>query len=399
MRERRAAHVRPLPPSNDRLRGHQITPTASGRDVLRRYKPTRSREPISSTFGIGTTLVFLALAAVVLVVGGNILLAVAGQIANAFDEAVVNVSSLPPATAAPSGVALDTPTLDAPENGGYTNHSTVAISGSVPAEATRKTGYSVRVYSIAADDSRTMVAEVAVGDTARFTTQAIQLIEGTNTFVASLVTPSSEGQASPPVVYILDTKPPSLSITSPADGSTQTGTSVVVSGQTDAGVTVTIRNQQSPGGALSSKIVGDDGRFSITIGLVAGSNSIAVTATDQAGNVSTGSLTVKRSFGKLTAHLAVSPSTFKSAGPISLKLTARVTTQNGGPLAGASAVFTVSIVGLNSIVSPQVTTDGTGTATWKVTISGASPGVGVASVLVTSTDGSQVTATMQLTTT
>jgi hypothetical protein len=398
MRERRAAHVRPLPPSNDRLRGHHVTQTASGQDLVRRYKPTRSRDGISPPLGVGTTVVFLALAAVVLVVGGNILLAVVGQLAHAFDDAVVHVSSLPPATAAPSGVALDTPTLDTPDNGGYTNHSTVAISGSVPAQATRKTGYSVRVYSIAADDSRTRVAEVSVGDTAHFTTDAIQLVEGPNTFAASLVTPSAEGQVSPPIVYILDTKPPALSITSPANGSTQTGTSATVTGRTDPGVTVTIRNQQSPGGALSSKLVGDDGQFSITIGLVAGSNSIAITATDQAGNVTDSSMTIKRSFGKLTAHLAVSPSTFKSADATTLKLTARVTTQNGGPLAGASAVFTVSVVGLNSIVSPEVTTDQTGTATWKVTISGASPGVGVASVLVTSTDGSQVTATTQLTT-
>jgi hypothetical protein len=399
MRERRAAHVRPLPPSNDRLRGHQLTPTTSGRAILRRYKPTRSRDGVSPPLGLGATVVFLTLAAVVLVVGGNVLLAVVGQLAHAFDNAVVHVSSLPPATAAPSGVALDTPTFDAPGNGGYTSHPTVALSGSVPAEATRKTGYSVRIYSIAADDSRTKVAEVAVGDTARFTTEAIQLVEGTNTFVASLVTPSSEGQASPPVVYILDTKPPSLSIASPANGSTQTGTSVVVSGQTDPGVTVTILNQQSPGGGLSSKIVGDDGQFAITIGLVAGSNAIAITATDQAGNVSSSSLTVKRSFGKLIANLAVTPSTFKSAGPTTLKLTARVTTQNGGPLASASVVFTVSVVGLNSIVSPELTTDQTGTATWKVTISGATPGIGAASLLVTSPDGSQVTATTQLTTT
>jgi hypothetical protein len=336
---------------------------------------------------------------VVLVVGGNVLAAVVTQVGRAFDTAVTNISSLPPATSAPSGIALETPTLDQPENGGYTSHSTVSLTGSVPGEAARKSGYKVRVYSVASDDSRTLVAEVAVGDTTRFATPAVTLVEGENTFVASLVTPSNEGQSSPPVVYILDTTPPKLSMSAPMDGSTQSGASVAVSGTTDPGVTVTIRNRQSPGGGLSSKIVGEAGRFSISIGLVAGTNTIDVTATDQAGNVSTAAVSVKRTFGKLTANLAVSPSTFKASGPTTLKLTVRVTSQYGGPMAGASVVFTVAVAGLGAIVSPELSTDRTGTATWTVTISEATPGVGAASVLATTSDGSQVTATTRLTTT
>jgi hypothetical protein len=56
-------------------------------------------------------------------------------------------------------------------------------------------------------------------------------------------------------------------------------------------------------------------------------------------------------------------------------------------------------VGLGPIVSPELTTDQTGTATWKVTISGATPGVGAASVLVTSSTGDQVPATARIVTT
>ena len=399
MRERRAAHVRPLPPSSDRLRAHQIPTSAPLQESLRRYKPIQSRGRVSPPLGIGATAVFVVLAAAMLVVGGNILVSVVEQLAHAFDVAVSQVSSLPPATPPPSGVALDTPTLDTPDNDGYTNQATVSLSGGIPGVATGKDGYKVRVYSVADDDSRSLVAEVPVGATTRFTTGAVTLVEGSNKFVAALVTPSSEGQPSPPVVYILDTSPPGLSIASSANGSSQSAGSVVISGRTDPGVTVTIRNRQSPGGGLSSKIVGQDGRFAITIGLVAGSNAIEVTATDQAGNVTTGNLTVKRSYGKLAAHLAVTPSVFKAAGPTTLRLTVRATTQNGGPLAGAEAVFTVTVAGLGAIVSPPIATDQTGTATWKVTITGATAGIGAASVLVTSSDGDQFQATMRLTTT
>jgi hypothetical protein len=399
MRDRRAAHVRPLPPSGERMRSHQIKASAPPSELIRRYRPTRTNKGAPAPLGLAVLAVFLVLGVAMLVVGGNILVNVASQLAHAFDNAVSQVSSQPPATMAPSGAALNTPVLDAPPGDGYTNQATISLSGSVPGAVVGQANYSVRVYSVAADKSRKQVAEVAVGSTTHFSTAAIALVEGPNTFIASLVTPTSEGQPSPEVVYILDTKPPVLSISSPADGSTQSASSVVVSGKTDPGVTVTVRNKQSPGGGLSSKVVGSDGRFAITIGVVAGSNSIQITATDQAGNVTTDQMTIKRSFGQLAAHLAAAPAIFRAKGPTSLKLTAHATSSNGGPLAGASVVFTVTVAGLGPIVSPELTTDQTGTATWKVTITAASPGIGAATALVTTSVGDQVSATVKLTTT
>lgn len=399
MRERRAAHVRPLPPSGERLESHQIRASAPRMELIRRYRPIRTSKGVPAPLSLGIVGVFLALGIVMLIVGGNILVGVVGQLAHAFDNAISQVSSMPPATMAPSGVALDTPVLDTPDNGGYTNHATVSLSGSIPGPAIGQSGYKVRVYSIATGGQRNQVAEVDVGSTTQFSTAAVTLVQGPNTFVAALVTPGGEGQPSPQVVYILDTVPPNLSIASSADGSSQTGNSVVISGKTDPGSTVTVRNKQAPGGGLSSKVVGQDGRFAVTVGLVAGSNSIQVTATDQAGNVTTAQLIVNRAYGKLAAHLAVSPAKFKGTGPTSLKLTVRATSVNGGPLAGAGVVFTVTVAGLGPIVSPELTTDQTGTASWKVTISGATAGIGAANVLVTTTDGNQIPATTRLTTT
>jgi hypothetical protein len=368
-------------------------------ELIRRYRPIRTSKGVPAPLSLGIVGVFLALGIVMLIVGGNILVGVVGQLAHAFDNAISQVSSMPPATMAPSGVALDTPVLDTPDNGGYTNHATVSLSGGIPGPAIGQSGYKVRVYSIATGGQRNQVAEVDVGSTTQFSTAAVTLVQGPNTFVAALVTPGGEGQPSPQVVYILDTVPPNLSIASSADGSSQTGGSVVISGKTDPGSTVTVRNKQAPGGGLSSKIVGQDGRFAVTVGLVAGSNSIQVTATDQAGNVTTDQLIVKRAYGKLAAHLAVSPAKFRATGPTTLKLTVRATSVNGGPLAGASVVFTVTVAGLGPIVSPELTTDQTGTASWKVTISKATAGIGAATVLVTTGDGDQMSATTPLTTT
>ncbi len=381
------------------MRARRVNITTGPPDVARRYKPLTGRRRGSAPLGLGAMAIFGLLGLVMLVVGANVLVGVVGQLAHAFDDAVSHVSSQAPATPPPSGVALDTPTLDAPARDGYTNVATISLTGAIPGAATGKEGYYIRVYSVSADGSRTKVAEIPVGDTTHFTTGAITLAEGTNTFVASLVTPASEGQPSPPVAYILDQTPPILTISAPADGSSQSGSSAVVSGKTDAGATVAIRNKQSSGGGQSTKVVGDDGRFSISIGLVAGSNTITVTSTDLAGNVATENLTVKRAFGKLSAHLTVSPSTFRGSGSTTITLTARATSANGGPLAGATATFTVTVVGLGPIVSPEIQTNQAGTATWKVTISGATAGVGAATVLVVTATGDQVPATAKIVTT
>jgi hypothetical protein len=344
------------------------------------------------------SVAFLGLAAVVLVVGANLLLGVASGVAGAFNDALTHVQSLPPATSGPSGVALNTPILDTPNNDGYTNKPALALSGAIPSAAAGKNGYLIRIYSLGQDGNRAKVAELPVGPTVRFTTGAVTLAPGQNTFVATLVTPSAESQASPPVIYTLDVSPPPLTIASPANNQVLSTASVAVSGQTDPGVTVTVRNRQSPGGSLSSKVVGEDSRFSVTIALVAGNNSINVTAKDQAGNVTSVDLLVKRTYGKLSAHISVSPSKFKGSATTRLTLTARATSQAGGPLANASIAFTLQVPGLSAMVS-QGTTDNTGTVVWKITVSGASAGIGTASVLVTSADGNTVSATASITTT
>jgi len=398
MRERRAAHARPLPPSADRLRARQAEFDASNEDLSWRYRSRRTGEG-SPALGLGTVTLIVILGVATLVIGGNLLVSAAGQLADAFDDALAHVSSAAPATPAPSGATLDTPILSDPENGGFTNQSIVAISGSVPGAVAGKTGYKVRVYAMGGDGSRRQVAEVEIGATTRFTTGAVALVEGRNSFAASIISPAGEGQPSPIVVYTLDTQAPPLEVVSPADGSRHSTTTVAITGRTDAGSTVTVRNRNAPGGGLANKIVGEDGNFSITVALVAGSNTIDLTATDRAGNSTTSQLELKRDYGKLAAHLAASPAKFAASATTTLKLSVRATSEDGSLLAGATVVYTVTVEGLGPIVSPELTTDSQGAADWHVSISGTAPGIGAAGVLITTPDGDQVVATVRLTTT
>ena len=320
-----------------------------------------------------------------------------GQTRAAFGNAVGRLASQAPTTAPPSGIALGTPVLDTPPNGGYTNQPIVPIGGSVPGASVGKAGYTVDVYVLDKNGSLWQVASVAVGGTTRFITPPMTLTEGSNAFVATLSTPAGEGEPSPVVTYILDTAPPNIAISSPAPGAKVTASSVAVTGTCDAGSTVSIRNEQALGGAFS--VVGSNGRFKLTVPVVGGSNTIDLSATDQAGNSSSTSLTVNRDYGRLTAHLAVTPTKFFFLWPTTLELTLHATSVNGGPLANATATFTVTIQNLDPIVSPELTTDATGTATWQVPIFGALPGDGQASVLLTSPAGDQVTGTAPITTT
>jgi hypothetical protein len=343
----------------------------------------------------------VVLGALTVMIGAGLVVDMVGGLASAFGNAMARISSQAPATVAPSGVAVDTPLLDTPDNGGYTSQTPLPLSGSIPGTAAGKTDSSIILYRIAANGARQQVTQVAIGATTRFNTSPISLVEGANTFVATLKTTSGEGQPSPQVTWILDTTPPSVIVTSPVQNAQIAAgvSSLTVSGKTEAGARVIIRNEQAPGGAASSTTAGSDGKFSLSVPTVAGSNTIDLTATDKAGNSGNASVVVKRDYGKLAAHLTASPAKFAASSKTTVTLTVHATTVSGSPLAGAKVTFTVTVQGVAPIVSPELTTDSTGVATWQVAISGATAGTGQASVLMTSPAGDQVTETADIVTT
>lgn len=86
----------------------------------------------------------------------------------------------------------------------------------------------------------------------------------------------------------VDTVPPTLTLTSPADGLVTNNPSCVVSGTTNdatsSPVTVKVNGQ--------TVTVGSDGKFSTTVTLTEGANTITVVSTDSAGKSSTVSRSV-----------------------------------------------------------------------------------------------------------
>jgi hypothetical protein len=265
--------------------------------VMRRYRPIRTDAKIPPPMAAFMVSGCLLLGLLTLTVSSGLMTDIISQLASAFGNAISPLASEAPATAPPSGVALDTPLLDAPPNNGYTNQPTMPLRGSVPGASVGKTGYTVDVYALDKNGSPWQVASVAVGGTTRFMTPPITLAEGTNAFVAKLSTPAGEGRSSPVVTYILDTTPPNIVISSPAPGTKVTTSSVAVSGTCDAGSTVSIRNEEALSGAFTSQVVGADGKFKLTVPVVGGPNTIDLSATDQAGNSASTSLTVNRSYG------------------------------------------------------------------------------------------------------
>ena len=88
-----------------------------------------------------------------------------------------------------------------------------------------------------------------------------------------------------------DTRPPSVSVTSPADGATVASSTVAVSGTTTDNVGVQLVQARLNGGTW--KGCSGLGTFQCTLGpLSQGTNTLTVAATDAAGNQGTASLTV-----------------------------------------------------------------------------------------------------------
>lgn len=90
------------------------------------------------------------------------------------------------------------------------------------------------------------------------------------------------------VTYTVDTVPPTLNITSPAENAILASTTVTVSGSTNdntsSPVSITIKVN---GGAAQSATVAGDGTFSKSVVCAEGANTIVITATDGAGKAST----------------------------------------------------------------------------------------------------------------
>ena len=299
-----------------------------------------------------------------------------------FVETVGDVVSSAPPTAAP-GVA-DAPTVVPPDQA-YTNDDAVDVTVNVPAAIVGSPEYTVRLWVTLKDQPAQVLTEQAVGPTSVLLLPSVALSPGRNDFQASIVGPGGESEKSAVATWVLDTSKPKLSVISPKDGSSTTKDSVVIKGKTQAGSSIRLRNDIN--GATTTVDSDKNGLFSARIAVEAGMNAIVITATDPAGNPNEASVTIRKGSGKLTVDLSASAYRFRANKlPRSVSFSVVVTGPDGRPVRGAVALFTVSVPGLEAIVSSEIQTGGNGTATFRTNIpKGAMPGSGLATVLV-STD-------------
>ncbi len=331
---------------------------------------------------LGLIAAVLALCAGVLYVGVNGIGIVAGGLGSTVGGFITGVTSTPSPRPVVQ-VVSDPPSLEQPVEP-YTSEATADLVVTVPAGLAGSPDHRIKVYLALPDQVPTPIQESPIAEATK-TIIPVALEKGINDFSVSIVGPAGESETSALVRYVYDAVPPKITITSPKNNATVNGKAVTIKGKTQARTTLLARNDAS--GSSIGGTAGADGSFTLNLALSPGVNTIVITGTDPAGNVSDVNLNVKRGGGKLTAKLTSSTYQIKrSRLPEPVTLSASVTDPDGQPLADADITFTLSMPGI-----PTVTIDGKtaadGTATFSTTIpKGADVGQGSATVLVTSKD-------------
>ena len=122
---------------------------------------------------------------------------------------------------------------------------------------------------------------------------ASALSDGSHTVTVDVSDHDGNTAAQKSTTYKVDTVPPTLNVTSPADGLITATSTLNVSGKTNdatsSPVSITIKLNGTDQGSVT---VGSDGTFSKSVTLSEGANTIEVTATDAAGKTSSVSRTV-----------------------------------------------------------------------------------------------------------
>ncbi len=242
-------------------------------------------------------------------------------------------------------------TLTSPADGLITREASVTVAGTV----TDLTAVTVNVNGV----------PFAVDGTGSFS-GPVALTEGTN--ILSVTATDAAGNTTTQVRQVtLDTHPPVLAVSAPANGLITNQPTVSVSGsETDAtAVTVTVNG--------TPLAVGPDGHFSGSVALTEGSNTLITVATDAAGNATTDTRTVT-----LDTHPPVLAVTAPTDGLI--------TRQTPVTVSGTVTDATPVTVDVNGIPLPV---DGAGVFTGQVPLAeGANP------LTVTARDAATNTATI-----
>jgi hypothetical protein len=387
----RPPQVRPRPAPTGKARPVKTRPIQPSPTRLSRYRKVERRRALPLP-------IKAAMAASVVVLSVGILWVASGAVGPAVNGAVNglgnvvssigNVVSSPDPTTPPA--VADAPSIVAPDQA-YTNDDAVDLTVNVPPAWVGQDGYTVRLWVTLPDQAPAILQEVPVGPTSVLVIPDVELQKGRNDFQASVNGPGGESELSSVVTWVLDQSRPKITITSPKDNSSTSKDALLVRGKTQARSTVRVKNDLS--GDLVTVEAGKDGLFEARVTMEAGINTLTVTSTDLAGNPNSQTVSVRKGSGSMQVALTGSAYRFSSKRlPKTVTFTVVVSGPDGRRVAGATALFTVTVPGLEAIVSSEQLTSGSGVASFTTSIPrGALPGTGLASVLVTTDKYGQLT--------
>lgn len=197
-------------------------------------------------------------------------------------------------------ITKPTITITTPASGAYLATNTPAISFQLRDE-TDGSGIKITSLAIKIDGGATItntsqgvsVTSVSGGYNVTYTPQSA-LSDGAHTVTVNIQDNDGNAATQASRSFTVDTVPPELSVTSPAEGTTYKNTAPLsVTGTTNditsSTVTVTIKLNNVDQGTVT---VDASGNFSKAVTLIEGENTIVVTATDLAGKTTTVTRTV-----------------------------------------------------------------------------------------------------------
>lgn len=198
-------------------------------------------------------------------------------------------------------------TIVSPTAGAYVANSKQPVVFNITDE-TGGSGVDISTLVVKQDGTAVAVANITHttitnGYSVTYTPSAA-LSDGSHTVTINCKDHDGNAAAEKSTTYSVDTVPPTLNVTSPADGLITAASSVTVAGTTNdatsSPVVITISLNGTDQGAI---LVGTGGTFSKVVTLKKGSNTIIVKAKDAAGKESsvTRTVTLDTSVPKITA--------------------------------------------------------------------------------------------------
>ena len=325
---RAVAPRRRAPPPADRYRA-----------VARATKQRRARSrlsPLATGIVWGIVLGSAALIADTAAVGIGHAASSLGGVVNVFVPAPVPVGDL--IVNDTTGQVGAAPLLDATPQ--FTKNAALVVQGLIPSFG----GAADRKVSIALNGGLAVLVPI---DANGHFALPITLANGTNQLVVALVTPEIEAIASTTVSVVLDTVAPPLVLTKPTNGDSIAGLNLTVEGKAEPGATVLVNDRNA--------IVGQDGSFSETITVAAGTVPLTVIARDRAGNETKSQLSVTMNAAK------ASPGATASAVAVALAnatvkpgalVTANISVVSGAsPVQGIAATLQIGALSFGSALT------------------------------------------------